>query len=413
MNFAFQFIHGKVYLQNGRLLRPAKVEFPSETAYQTMKRLSVKSRPKVKSKKRTIRLGNSPLKRSQVNANSSHGNTSPKGSRAGKAKSAPKARSTKSCRKLLKSKSQNTSKQTPVSSNTKSSAKGSQSRVTTAEKITRNTSVNVVKSSPSITSSHSIDKILPSVSINPGISGSVDVPAHPSADGTSISMHSVKNTSDEIPHDESAIFPPVTETADSDMTDFSLLSSVLCKTQNDSRDGNCEENNLSTAVPENSIEDLNSHSPGLQTLPDQVPKCENTALKAVECGELLPEAVHSEDLQEGPVSQIMEVEKDLLQSPQNIKSEELDIKTEDVCVDDEDAEMKESDSETDCVVNKAVNSAWTRDEDKVILQMCKMEHSFQEISEHLPQRSVSEVSAHLDFFLIFNALYILCILRKF
>ncbi|KAJ9585932.1 hypothetical protein L9F63_020440, partial [Diploptera punctata] len=120
----------KIFLQAGKALRPAKVQFESETTYQSIKRLSTKGRPKVRNRKRTtVRFNNSPLKRAHTAS----------GSRAKKSKSGQKGRAAKSCRRLVKSKTQSANKQTPV----KSSTKSTQPRTTSTS---RNTATSTAKS---------------------------------------------------------------------------------------------------------------------------------------------------------------------------------------------------------------------------------------------------------------------------
>jgi hypothetical protein len=49
----FQFIHGKVFVQTGKVLRPAKVAFVSENKSDSISRLSAKSKPKGRNRRRT------------------------------------------------------------------------------------------------------------------------------------------------------------------------------------------------------------------------------------------------------------------------------------------------------------------------------------------------------------------------
>jgi len=72
-----QFIHGKVFVQTGKVLRPAKVAFVSENKSDSISRLSAKSKPKGRNRRRTASQSeaagsskdNSPAK--PVNANHS------------------------------------------------------------------------------------------------------------------------------------------------------------------------------------------------------------------------------------------------------------------------------------------------------------------------------------------------------
>jgi hypothetical protein len=70
-----QFIHGKVFVQTGKVLRPAKVAFVSENKSDSISRLSAKSKPKGRNRRRTASQSeaagsskdNSPAKPVNVN----------------------------------------------------------------------------------------------------------------------------------------------------------------------------------------------------------------------------------------------------------------------------------------------------------------------------------------------------------
>ena len=70
-----QFIHGKVFVQTGKVLRPAKVAFVSENKNDSISRLSAKSKPKGRNRRRTASQSeaassskdNSPAKPVNVN----------------------------------------------------------------------------------------------------------------------------------------------------------------------------------------------------------------------------------------------------------------------------------------------------------------------------------------------------------
>ncbi|PSN49695.1 hypothetical protein C0J52_05320 [Blattella germanica] len=236
-----RFIHGKIFLQTGKVLRPAKVSFDSENSNESMNRLSAKNRPRPHNRHTIVKFGNSPLKHARMIFGPGKGFSSPKASRTSKTKVSQKPRVSKSCRQLVKTKtptSSRTGKQPSVRSNAKSSSKSTQSRVSRPPNLQIAAAMDSAKNAATCF-------VMPV--------------ATSSAEATITTTVSPHSSPDAIPLDESAILPPVVGTRISNMKDFSSIAHVLQNTLDETGSRNVILINEHTNVDDtdSSMRDLN------------------------------------------------------------------------------------------------------------------------------------------------------------
>lgn len=440
-----QFIHGKVYLQTGRGLRPAKVVFDAESNSDSINRLSAKSKPKARNRRRALSLveaaggskDNSPVKHTNQTGDArneaiEHGGANNPTSKSNIKSSSPKHVRTakaKSSGTTLKGREKanvvNTISTSKAFSNEEKESSGDteeqkQSGSTCCNRLhcdkqialstkpvvlLHNIASNISNSLHSISTpktscrnsnsvpSPALDDRAATAVTDPVTVSSVPnaelhnasntVPANPavSMDGPNLGSPAVDIISSsrdmsapEAEYDESAILPPNIAAVDSSIKDFSTLSHVIHGEKDTTFDfGN-----------------------------------KNRLLSNVEkCGSPTGETRESVSCEDGCVSrEVTQILEHSNFSDMGVAA--CDVTMNDVTMSEHEGEASalesvetqqegESDRphQTHCN-SDSTSGSWTREEDKIILQMfqldCSMEQTFIKISKQLPLRTLDEVS---------------------
>jgi hypothetical protein len=447
-----QFIHGKVFLQTGKVLRPAKVVFHTESIDHSVSRLSAKSKPKGRSRRRApsnseganSSKDNSPVKHvnishsgdayNEVNENGGASNmtpksntksSSPKHARTSKTKSTgttPKGREkantvkTTSPSKSFPHEEKETlghREEQKLSGCVRSSRLSCNRQISLSTKpvvLLHNIASNINSSSLCITvpkvscktssgqqspafhdrtfvSSTAVTDPTDSCSSNTGINNAKSmtssIPAisivkpNPVSPAASAVCSSQDTSSSEIAHDEIAVLPPDTAPEDYSVKDFSTLSDVI----HGRKDARCHPvdtyrllgNEEGSAGP--TVETCESVTCDLDCVSRegmQVSECKGFSVTGIAaCDITMNDVTMSEH--DGQVS----------------ASESSRI----------DHDVKHDRSNETGHNSEATSGSWTREEDKIILQMfqldCSTEQTFVKISEQLPLRTLDEVSFYL------------------
>jgi hypothetical protein len=446
-----QFIHGKVFLQTGKVLRPAKVVFGTESVGDSINRLSAKSKPKGQNRRRavshteaaSISKDNSPVKHvnishsgdacNEVNENGGANNST---SKSNSKSSSPKhARTTKT--KTSGTTHKGREKANPVKTTSpsksftyeekdtsghqeeqkqyasvRSSRLGYSKQISLSAKpvvLLHNIASDFNSSSlcitvPKVSSKNNSGQhspvfhdrtSVPSTAVNDipdvstpntGLSNAkntaLSIPAidaerpNPVASAVTAIYGSQAMSSPHIVHDESAVLPPGTAAVDSNVRDFSTLSHVI----HGRKDSKCDPagtNQLSGNVDDSAGQvvetcDVASCEVGHVSREGmQVSECKDiSVMDIVTCDTTIDDVTMSEHDGQVSASESTKVDQD----------DELDGSNETGCNSD------------------ATSGSWTREEDKIILQMfqldCSMEQTFIKISEQLPLRTLDEVSVY-------------------
>jgi hypothetical protein len=436
-----QFIHGKVFLQTGKVLRPAKVVFDGENSSESFSRLSAKNKPKRRNRRRTASCieaassskDNSPVKHvninhsgdvhNEVNENGGANNPATKSNikssplkyaRTTKAKSSGTTH--KGREKVSAVKTMSTSKTfTPEEKETsghreeqkqsgsvRPSRLGCNKQIALSTKpvvLLHNIAGNINSSSLSVTvpkmscrNSNSLqsptsfhDKtIVSSTSVtdptsNTGLHNAKNIilsiptigvdkpnPVSPTVAATSCSQ-------DMSSHDESTILPPDTAAVDTNIRDFSTLSRVI----HGQKDAKCD------SVDTDRLSDNVEESAGPTVKACDAVSCEVGCISE-EVMEVL-DCERSSDMMIAASDTAMN-DAIMLEHEEQV-SDSKSAKTE--------QDKPDGPNQTHCN-SDAASGSWTREEDKIILQMfqldCSMEQTFIKISEQLPLRTLDEVS---------------------
>jgi hypothetical protein len=416
-----QFIHGKVFLQTGRGLRPAKVVFDAESNSDSMNRLSVKSKPKTRNRRRALShieaaggsKDNSPVKYTNHGGDAQneaieHGGANNLTSKSNIKSSSPKhvrTAKTKNSGTTLKGReranivktvtaSKIVSHEDKESSGDKEEQKQSGSarcnRLNCDKQIALSTNPVVLlhniasnincsmpkapcRNSSTLPSPTFHDRVVTAVTDPVTVSPVPNAELHnvstiPSIlsitmDGPNPISPAVGNqdvSSPEVPYNESAVLPPDTATKDSSVKDFSTLSHVIYGRKDATYDV-MDANQLLSNVEKSS-----------------------SATEETSC-----ESVSSEDASDTEIAA-------------------CDVKVNDVTMSEHEGEVRASEyvktkqegepfrSHETHYNSDSSSGSWTREEDKVILQMfqldCSIEQAFINISEQLPLRTLDEVS---------------------
>jgi hypothetical protein len=452
-----QFIHGKLFLQTGKVLRPAKVVFDTESTNDSISRLSAKSKPKGRNRRRTVSQteaansskDNSPVKHvntnhsgdacSEVNENGGANNTtskssikssSPKHARTAKTKSSGTTHKGRDKANPVKTTSPSksfTHEERETSGHQeeqKQSASVRSSRLSCSRQISlstkpvvllHNIASDINSSSLCITvpkvscrnnsgqqspvfhdrtsvSSTAVTDPTDSSALNSGLNNAknmtLSIPAisterpKPVSPAVTAISGSQGMSSPEIAPDESAVLPPGAAAVDSSVRDFSTLSHII----HGRKDVKCDPagtNQLSGNVD-------GSAGPTVET-------CDPASCEA--------DCVSREGMQVSECKDISVMEITACDATMNdvtMSEHDGQVSASESTKIDQDDEPDGS-NETGCN-SDATSGSWTREEDKVILQMfqldCSMEQTFIKISEQLPLRTVDEVSVCLLPYLI-------------
>ncbi|XP_021924612.1 uncharacterized protein LOC110832158 isoform X2 [Zootermopsis nevadensis] len=443
MSCGTRFIHGKVFLQTGKVLRPAKVVFDTESIDDSINRLSAKSKPKGRSRRRAashteVASGskdNSPVKHvnnshsadacNEVNENGGANNTtfksnikssSPKHARTSKTKSSGttyKGREKANPVKTMSPSKGFTHEERGTSvhkEEQKQSASVRSSRLSCSRQISLSTKPVVLlhniasdinssslcitvpkvscrnnsgQHSPvfhdrtSVSSTAVTDSNTPSTVLNnaentilsiPAISTEWPNPVLPAVTGF---CGSLCISLPEIAHDESAVLPPHTAPVNLSAGDLSILPDAI-HSRKDARFDPADIGNLSGNVEGSAGSNVETCGRASCEV-DYVSECEDmSVMEVAACDTTMIDVTMSE--YDGQVS----------------ASESAKI--------DQDDEPNES-NEAGCN-SDATSGLWTREEDKIILQMfqldCSMEQTFIKISEQLPLRTLDEMGFFSD-----------------
>jgi hypothetical protein len=421
-----QFIHGKVFLQTGRTLRPAKVAFDAESNSDSISRLSVKSKPKARNRRRALSQteaaggskDNSPVKYTSHSGDAQdevieHGGANNLTSKSNIKSSSPKhvrTAKTKTSGTAFKGREKANVVNTATASKTASHEDKESSGDIEEQKQSGSAPCNRLSCDEQIALSTKPVVLLHNIASN--ISGSVhsiSMPKTPCRDSnclpsaplhdrvvTAVTVNSVPNASNTIPsipaitmdgmnpvspaidmisgnqdvslpevaYNENAVSPPDTATVALSVKDFSTLSHV----SRGKKDVTCD------------IMDTNQ-------LLSNVEKSGSTtgeSCESVSCevGNVSREATQILEHKDASDMGIAACDVDVTMS----EHEYLKTKQED----------EPSTSHQTHYNSDSTSSSWTRKEDKIILQMfqldCSTEQTFIKICEQLPLRTLNEVS---------------------
>lgn len=435
-----QFIHGKVYLQTGRGLRPAKVVFDAESNSDSINRLSAKSKPKARNRRKALSLveaaggskDNSPVKHTNQTGDArneviEHGGANNPTSKSNIKSSSPKHVRTakaKSSGTTLKGREKANVVNTVTVSKTVSNEEKESSGDTEEQKQSGSACCNRLNCDKQIALSTKPVVLLHNIASNISNSlHSISMPKTPCRNSNSVpsptfhdravtahtdpitvssvpnaELHNASNTvlsipaicmdvsnpvspavdvtsgsqdmsSPEVAYDESAILPPDTAAVDSSIKDFSTLSHVIHGGKDATFDfGNT--NRLLSHVEK-------SGSPTGETCEDGYVSREVTQILE-----------HSNFSDMGIAACDVTINDVTMSEHEDEASALGSVKTK---------QKGESDRSHQTHCNSdSTSGSWTREEDKIILQMfqldCSMEQTFIKISEQLPLRTLDEVS---------------------
>jgi hypothetical protein len=422
-----QFIHGKVFVQAGKVLRPAKVAFVSENKSDSISRLSAKSKPKGRNRRRTASQSeaassskdNSPAKPVNVNhspdarseaiesggasnqmSKSNVKTSSPKYARTAKFKPSPpthKAREKSNAVKVISaSKTFSIEDNDPLDhpEEPKQSVSAHADRLDSNKEVAFMTGPKVLLHNiASDVNSSSLSVTVPKVSSRNGdsaecptlrdstvadASGPLAVSSIPNAkfhDALSASAVDKPNTvsaaagdlmaSPEIVCDEGDVVPSGTPYVDSSVKCTNTPTHPISGTQ----DAECESMDTGWSLDNVGVTGgtCDSASRDVGCVPGDVKD-------VLECKEAAVGDMAVDDV-------IMSEHKDGVSAP---RSEQLK------------QEVGPAGSHPIHPVSDSPSGSWTREEDRTILQMfqldCGMEQTFIKISERLPVRTLDEVS---------------------
>jgi hypothetical protein len=437
-----QFMHGKVYLQTGKVLRPAKVVFDAESNSDSLSRLSAKSKPKARNRRRGAShveaaggsKDNSPVKHTshsgdacnEVNENGEVNNptsksniksSSPKHARTAKTKSSGtilKGREKPYVVKAISASRTFSHEETESAGDTEEQkqsgsghcnkpSSGKQSALSTKPVVLlHNIASDVSSSSPNISTPKTLcrnsNDLLPPSSDDMTVADPLSVSSIPnaevhSASDTILSIPAVSMdgpnpvspavavistsqdmSSPEIADDESAVVSPDTAAVDSSVRDFSTLSHVIHQGKDAKFDSVDTNRSLS-----NTEKSGNPTSETRETGSCEVGLVSREVTQILEHNDLSDMGTAACDVTVNDV--IMSEGAGDTSASENMKTKQGD--------------EPDGSDQTHCNSDSSSGS-WTREEDKIILQMfqldCSMEQTFIRISEQLPLRTLDEVS---------------------
>lgn len=431
-----QFIHGKVYLQTGRGLRPAKVVFDAESNSDSINRLSAKSKPKARNRRRASSLveaaggskDNSPVKHTNQTGDArneviEHGgannptsksnmkSSSPKHVRTAKAKSSgttlkgrEKANVTAS--KTLSNEEKESSGDTEEQ---KQSGSACCNRLNCDKQIALSTKPVVLLHNIASNISNSLHSIpmpktpcrnsnsvpsptfhdravtaitdpitvssVPNAELHNASNTVLSIPAismngsNPVSPAVDVIASSQDMSSPEVAYDESAILPPDTAAVDSSIKDFSTLSHVI-----------------------HGRNDATFDFGNTNRLLSNVEKCGSPTGETCEDGYVSREV--TQILENSNISDVCIAACDVTINDVTMSEHEGEASALESAETKQEGESDRS-HQTHCN-SDSTSGSWTREEDKIILQMfqldCSMEQTFIKISEQLPLRTLEEVS---------------------
>jgi hypothetical protein len=426
-----QFIHGKVFVQTGKVLRPAKVVFLSESNNDSINRLSAKSKPKGRNRRRTasqseaassskdsspaklLNVNHSPDGRNEANEN---GGASNQMSKSNVKSSSPKCgRTTKSKLSLMTHKAREKPSPVKIISASKTFSDEDKDCIDYADEQKRSGSAYsgrldcnkeiafatkpmvLLHDIASDVNSSSVSVTIPNISTRNSSNAQSSVFQDSTADvSDSLTLTSALNaklhdagpasareasntacpaasghgvSSPEIVCDKGATLPSDTPSVECNVKDTNTLTTVICGTE----DAECESMDTNSSSHNADLTgemcDSVSHEVGFVSGEvNGVVECKDVTV----CDTAVGDVIMSEN--EGEVS----------------ASESAEIKLE-----SEPAGPHQTHCNSD-----SPSGSWTREEDRTILQMfqldCGMEQTFMKIGERLPVRTLDEVSNHVQ-----------------
>ncbi|PNF25535.1 hypothetical protein B7P43_G05199 [Cryptotermes secundus] len=445
MSCGTRFIHGKVYLQTGRGLRPAKVVFDAEGNSDSINRLSAKSKPKARNRRRALSLveaaggskDNSPVKHTNQTGDArseviEHGGVNNPTYKSNIKSSSPKhvrTAKTKSSGSTLKGREKANVVNTVSTSKAFSNEEKESSGDTEEQKQSGSACCNrlncdkqIVLSTKPVVLLHNISSSFHSISMPKTSyrnSNSVPSPTLDDRAATAVTdpvtvssvpnaeLHNASNTvlpipavsmdgpnlvspavdiisssqdmsSPEAAYDESAILPPDTAAVDSSIKDFGTLSHVIHGGKDATFDfgdknrllSNVEKSGSPTGETRESVSCEDGYISREVT---QILEHSNFSdMEVVACDVTMNDVTMSEH----------EDEESALESVETQQEDEFDRSQQTHCNSD------------------STSGSWTREEDKIILQMfqldCSMDQTFIKISEQLPLRTLDEIRSRFQ-----------------
>ncbi|XP_067001212.2 GON-4-like protein [Anabrus simplex] len=395
-----KFIYGRVFVQTGKVLRPAKVVFDVDKN-RTIKRLSAKEGPKKSGRKKSVFRYNkdaTPTKSHNEEGRHDSETVSPK-SRSCKSRTPAVSckkvacKQSSSCKTSGSEGSKSTFKDTKTSTchstRIANSVGASKSRLEPPHNVPVKKPTLVTKPVEKQSASSSLKEIPSLLSSSDELSclnNDKEIPLEPINDSQNLDTSMVAGDPDILSPecvitetvsplppatlDECATtLPPDSTPGETVLQDFSSLSQVL---------GSKESDVYITAMD----------------IPDQP---ENLSCKSPK-KEVSTAIVRELDVKEEACDLSMKTRVAENGVPQASCEEDLNMEVD--CVDE--SNPGESTDKKFCPTeaqgpshDKPFSMSWTREEDKIILQMfqmeCNAEQTFQKISQHLSQRSVDEI----------------------
>ncbi|XP_069685710.1 uncharacterized protein [Periplaneta americana] len=523
-----RFIHGKVFMQTGKVLRPAKVVFDTENSDDSINRLTAKNHSKGRNRRRganhvnaACRKSRSPAKHTNSTTNENSGDNAsksspPKHARTTKTKS-PAANKNRVKTNSSKSASAKTLTYEPKEATShKSAAKGQKlsssarpSRLSCKKQVappsqpavsscnisnTLSSSTSLCITVPKVTHKNSNTLQSPIITDRPLVGTVYSSSTTGTLTDSSLtgSLHSPKNviltiptvnidkssaispvtatsgSKEDIPptlvHDESAILPPDIAAMDTTIKDFSTLSHVLqtdsIHRKNDSESschtlGKVVETAVSTVAINTTSQAVSSKQEPVTSMETytETLKVSDTAGETlgndnedpavndndslVSVGVEDNHSDHLDNVQEPPVpmeEDAVDVYDTTSREPGLISTEVMDLvsdtkvatcdsTTNDVVMSENEDQVSGSESDNAsldvgqesiglCLQpsnqtsqeekcdSDATSGSWTREEDKIILQMfqldCGVEQTFIRIGEQLPSRTLEEIQTRFQ-----------------
>jgi hypothetical protein len=415
-----QFIHGKVFLQTGRTLRPAKVIFDAETNSDSINRLSVKSKPKARNRRRALGQNeaaggskdNSPVKYTNHSGDAQdeafeHAGASYLTSKPNMKSSSPKhvrTAKTKTSGTALKGREKANVTNAATTSKTVSHEDIEEEIQCGSAPCNRlNCDEQVALSTKPVALLHSITSdITCSVHGIPTDGNSLPSPAFQDRLITAVTVDSVPNA--EL-HDAGNTIPSLPAITADEPNPLSPATDVISGNQNVSLpEVPCNESGvlpLDTPSVPSSVKDFSTHvSRGRKDVTCDMDT--NQLLSNVDkCG-------RTGEICESVSCKVGKVSREVMQilGCKDVSDMGIGVCDVDVTMSEGGGEVTASEDakregepctshQTHCN-SDSYSDSWTRKEDKIILQMfqldCSTEQTFIKISEQLPLRTLNEVS---------------------